>query len=51
VKVDPCSGADWTSSPPPWASAIERAMKRPRPVPGRVALAPVTRPNFSKISF
>ena len=37
-----------TSSEPPWACAIDRAMKSPSPVPG-FAWSPVTRPNFSKM--
>ena len=38
-----------TSSEPPCASVIERAMKSPRPVPG-FELTGVARPNFSKIT-
>jgi hypothetical protein len=49
VKVAPSSGAERTSSVPPCASAIERAMKRPSPVPGN-ALPDRARPNFSKMS-
>ena len=46
----PPPGADSTASVPPCASAIERAMKSPRPVPGFVWRRLATRPNFSKIS-
>ena len=45
----PRPGVERTSSDPPWACAIERAMKSPRPVPG-FACSPLTRPNFSKMS-
>ena len=34
TKVAPSRGSELTSSVPPCASAIERAMKSPRPVPG-----------------
>ena len=50
LKTDPRSSAESTSSDPPCASAIERAMKRPRPVPGFALPPSFERPNFSKIS-
>jgi uncharacterized protein len=49
VNVAPSPGADETSRVPPCASAIERAIKSPSPVPG-FEPPPDARPNFSKIS-
>ena len=49
MKVAPAPASDSTSSVPPWASAIERAMKSPRPAPGFEPPSWRTRPNFSKI--
>ena len=49
-NVAPGAGRATTSRTPPWASAIERAMKRPSPVPGLPGEpGDVARPNFSKI--
>ena len=49
AKIVPRPFLERTSSEPPWACAIDRAMKRPSPVPG-FACSPSTRPNFSKMS-
>ena len=50
TNVAPSDARDRTSTVPPCASAIERAMKRPRPVPGFEPPGTSARPNFSKIS-
>ena len=51
TNVAPSPGREWTSTEPPCASAIERAMKSPSPVPG-VDPPPRTsaRPNLSKMN-